>query len=228
MAVRSVEPTLSLQRTTSRIGLVAAGGAHALTIDLSWLGLAELETWTCRTTVSRNGLVHEAVGELMGRRIRWLGAIMVASFGLAIAQLVNIQVVKAPALRASASNPRNEGEQYNNQRGDIYASDGTLLAESVRSSEGAYHYVRDIPAGLAVFASGRVFLALLRDRRHRESLQQLPREPRGARADVVPSHRAFSSSNVEGQLDPHHRSKSSERRQGPRWARSLGRTRTPR
>ena len=83
----------------------------------------------------------------MGRRIRWLGAIMVVCFGLVIVQLVNVQVLKAPALRASASNPRNEGKQYNNQRGNIYASDGTLLAESVRSSAGAYHYVREYPQG---------------------------------------------------------------------------------
>ena len=83
----------------------------------------------------------------MGRRIRWLGVIMVICFGLAIVQLVNIQVVKAPALRASASNPRNEGKQYDNQRGDIYASDGTLLAESVKSSSGPYHYMREYPQG---------------------------------------------------------------------------------
>jgi penicillin-binding protein A len=83
----------------------------------------------------------------MGRRIRWLGAIMVLCFGVAIVQLVNIQVVKAPALRASASNPRNAGKQYDNQRGSIYASDGTLLAESVRSSASAYHYVREYSQG---------------------------------------------------------------------------------
>src|SRR5271163_38741 len=83
----------------------------------------------------------------MGRRIRWLGAIMVLCFGVAIVQLVNIQVVKAPGLRTSSSNPRNEGKQYDNQRGNIYASDGALLAESVRSTASAYHYVREYPQG---------------------------------------------------------------------------------
>ena len=83
----------------------------------------------------------------MGRRIRWLGVVMVICFGLAIVQLVNIQVVKAPSLRASDANPRNEGKQYENQRGDIYASDGTLLAESVKSSSGPYHYMREYPQG---------------------------------------------------------------------------------
>jgi peptidoglycan glycosyltransferase len=83
----------------------------------------------------------------MGRRIRWLGAVMVACFALAIAQLVNIQLVKAPSLRASAANPRNEGKQYDNGRGTIYASDGTVLATSVKSSASSYHYVRDYPQG---------------------------------------------------------------------------------
>ncbi len=83
----------------------------------------------------------------MGRRIRWLGVVMVICFGLTIVQLVNIQVVKAPSLRASAANPRNEGKQTENQRGNIYASDGTLLAQSVKSSSGPYHYVREYPQG---------------------------------------------------------------------------------
>jgi penicillin-binding protein A len=83
----------------------------------------------------------------MGRRIRWLGVIMVVCLVLVIVQLVNIQVVKAPSLRTSAFNPGNEGTQYDNERGDIYASDGSLLAESVRSSASAYHYVREYPGG---------------------------------------------------------------------------------
>lgn len=72
---------------------------------------------------------------------------MLACLALVILQLVNIQVVRAPALRASAFNPRNAGKQYDNQRGDIYASDGTLLAKSVRSSASAYHYARVYPQG---------------------------------------------------------------------------------
>jgi peptidoglycan glycosyltransferase len=83
----------------------------------------------------------------MGRRIRWLGVIMVVCLGLVVVQLVNIQVVKAPALRESAFNPRNGGKQYDNQRGEIYAADGTLLAESVKSSASLYHYVREYPQG---------------------------------------------------------------------------------
>ena len=83
----------------------------------------------------------------MGRRIRWLGLIVVVGLSLVILQLVNIQVVKAPALRASTFNPRNQGKALDNQRGNIYASDGTLLAVSVRSPLGPYHFYREYPQG---------------------------------------------------------------------------------
>ena len=42
----------------------------------------------------------------MGRRIRWLGVIMVLCLGLVVAQLVNIQLVKAKQLQSSPFNPR--------------------------------------------------------------------------------------------------------------------------
>jgi cell division protein FtsI/penicillin-binding protein 2 len=42
----------------------------------------------------------------MGRRIRWLGVIMVVCLGLVVAQLVNIQLVKAKQLQSSPNNPR--------------------------------------------------------------------------------------------------------------------------
>jgi peptidoglycan glycosyltransferase len=83
----------------------------------------------------------------MGRRIRWLGAVMIACFALAIVQLVNIQYAKAPALRASPNNPRNAAQATDNIRGDIYASDGTLLAQSVKSAGGSYNYTREYPGG---------------------------------------------------------------------------------
>jgi penicillin-binding protein A len=80
----------------------------------------------------------------LGRRIRWLGVIMVACLGLVIAQLVNIQLVKAKALQTSPYNPRVEVLQYNNPRGEILASDGTILAKSVPTPAGTkksdYHY----------------------------------------------------------------------------------------
>jgi len=84
----------------------------------------------------------------MGRRIRWLGLIMIVCLAAVIVQLVNVQLVHGPALRASANNPRNASKVYDNQRGNIYASDGTLLAQSVRSASASpFVYLRKYPQG---------------------------------------------------------------------------------
>jgi peptidoglycan glycosyltransferase len=84
----------------------------------------------------------------MGRRIRWLGLIMIVCLAAVIVQLVNIQLVRGPALRQSAANPRNASKIYNNKRGNIYAADGTLLAQSVRSSSASpFLYLRKYPQG---------------------------------------------------------------------------------
>ncbi len=84
----------------------------------------------------------------MGRRIRWLGLILLLAFVLVIAQLANIQLVKAPGLQASAFNPGNQAKRLDNDRGNIYASDGTLLADSVKSKAASPHeYLRQYPQG---------------------------------------------------------------------------------
>ena len=89
----------------------------------------------------------------MGRRIRWLGVIMVVCLGLVVAQLVNIQLVKAKQLQSSPFNPRIASQQYINPRGTIYAADGTVLAKSIPTPAGTdttdypYHYVRQYPQG---------------------------------------------------------------------------------
>ena len=89
----------------------------------------------------------------MGRRIRWLGVIMVACLGLVVAQLVNIQLVKAKSLQASPYNPRVSALAYQNARGEILASDGTVLAQSVpttaaqKQSGYRYNWVRQYPQG---------------------------------------------------------------------------------
>ena len=89
----------------------------------------------------------------MGRRIRWLGVVMVACLGLVIVQLVNIQLVKAKSLATSQYNPRIAVERYVNPRGEILASDGTLLAKSVPTpastnrTDYPYNYVRQYPQG---------------------------------------------------------------------------------
>src|SRR5580698_1978371 len=84
----------------------------------------------------------------MGRRIRWLGLILIVCLSAVIVQLVNIQLVRAPSLRDSVDNPRNASRVYDNQRGNIYAADGTLLAQSVRSSSASpFLYLRKYPQG---------------------------------------------------------------------------------
>jgi peptidoglycan glycosyltransferase len=87
----------------------------------------------------------------MGRRIRWLGVFMVVCFGLVVAQLVNIQLVKGKQLSESLANPRVAATRDTNPRGEILAADGTVLAKSVPTpagtdrSEYPYDYVRQYP-----------------------------------------------------------------------------------
>jgi peptidoglycan glycosyltransferase len=89
----------------------------------------------------------------MGRRIRWLGVIMVVCLGLVVAQLVNIQLVKAKQLQTSPNNPGVAAQKYVNPRGQILAADGTVLAQSVPTPAGTnqteypYNYVRQYPQG---------------------------------------------------------------------------------
>ena len=86
----------------------------------------------------------------MGRRIRWLGIVMLLCFGLVVFQLVNIQFVKAKALANSPYNPRVSKNVLDNQRGTIYAADGTVLAQSVKSTSvapGSPQYMRVYPQG---------------------------------------------------------------------------------
>ncbi|HLM95500.1 MAG TPA: penicillin-binding transpeptidase domain-containing protein [Acidimicrobiales bacterium] len=89
----------------------------------------------------------------MGRRIRWLGVVMVACLGLVVAQLVNIQLVKAKQLQTSPFNPRVAALRFENPRGSIYAADGTVLAQSVptpagtNKSEYPYTHIRQYPQG---------------------------------------------------------------------------------
>jgi penicillin-binding protein A len=84
----------------------------------------------------------------VGRRIRWLGVLLGLCFGAVVVQLVNIQAVKAPALRASSNNPRVVQSAAENRRGTIYADGGTtVLAESVKAKGGSDDYTRVYPGG---------------------------------------------------------------------------------
>jgi penicillin-binding protein A len=68
----------------------------------------------------------------MGRRIRWLGLVLILCFTLILLQLVNIQVRQASSLNAKTTNPRNAARQYDNDRGVIRAANGAILAKSVK------------------------------------------------------------------------------------------------
>jgi len=78
---------------------------------------------------------------------------MVVCLGLVVVQLVNIQLVKAKQLQASPNNPRVAVLKFNNPRGSIYASDGTVLAKSIPTPAGTnttdypFHYIRQYPEG---------------------------------------------------------------------------------
>src|SRR5579875_1207378 len=87
----------------------------------------------------------------MGRRIRWLALVLVVAFVAVLAQLVNIQLREATALNSSTVNPRNASKKYDNLRGMILASDGSILARSVPVNPAAgappYRYKRVYPTG---------------------------------------------------------------------------------
>jgi peptidoglycan glycosyltransferase len=72
---------------------------------------------------------------------------MLLCFALVVVQLVNVQFVRAKALATSSYNPRVQAKEFDNLRGDIYASDGTILAKSVRATTGVYNYERQYPEG---------------------------------------------------------------------------------
>ena len=86
----------------------------------------------------------------MGRRIRWLGLVLILCFTLILLQLVNIQVRQASSLNASSENPRNITEQYDNNRGMIRAANGAVLAKSVKvpgAGPDTDQYYRTYPTG---------------------------------------------------------------------------------
>lgn len=94
----------------------------------------------------------------MGRRIRWLALVLTVCFVAVLAQLVNIQLRQATSLNASSVNPRNATKTYDNARGMILASDGSVLAKSVPATvpKGAppYKYKR-------VYTTGPLFSGIV-------------------------------------------------------------------
>jgi peptidoglycan glycosyltransferase len=68
-------------------------------------------------------------------------------FALVIVQLANIQFHHSTALATSPYNPRVSVNRFDNLRGTITASDGTILAQSVLATSGAFKYQRIYPSG---------------------------------------------------------------------------------
>jgi peptidoglycan glycosyltransferase len=81
----------------------------------------------------------------MGRRIRWLGVVLILCFSLVMFQLVNVQFRQANALNDQAHNPRVIALKYTQTRGDVLAADGTILAQSTKTNNGLYKYQRSYP-----------------------------------------------------------------------------------
>jgi len=89
----------------------------------------------------------------MGRRIRWLGVVLIMCFGLVIVQLTNIQFGRAAHLRTDRAVAINKANP-DNFRGTILAADGTPLAESVPNpakgtgpGDNPHDYIRQYPYG---------------------------------------------------------------------------------
>lgn len=86
----------------------------------------------------------------MEKRIRRLGIFMVLCFVALFIQLNNIQVLKAHSLATSSENPAVIQAQRTQPRGEILASDGSVLAQSVLAPATAYYkYQRVYPAATA-------------------------------------------------------------------------------
>jgi penicillin-binding protein A len=89
----------------------------------------------------------------MGRRIKWLGVVLILCFGLVVIQLTNIQFGRAAHLRTARAVAINQANP-DNFRGTILAADGSTLAESVanpakgtKAGENPHDFVRQYPDG---------------------------------------------------------------------------------
>lgn len=95
----------------------------------------------------------------MNRQIRVLGVVMLAAFALLFLQLNNIQVLQSSKLANSSGNVRHVLAMFNQPRGVIQTSDGTVVAKSVPSS-GLYKYQRQYPEG-SLFAHITGYISLI-------------------------------------------------------------------
>ena len=90
---------------------------------------------------------------MVNRRIRWLGFVLLACFVVLFLQLNDFQVRQAKSL---VDNPHNQTllpDPYTLARGDIYSSDGAVLAMSEPTNDG-YGELRVYPAATATLFAG--------------------------------------------------------------------------
>ena len=85
---------------------------------------------------------------LLPKRIRWLGLFILLCFVAVFVQLNNLQIVQANKYANAPGNPAVIAARYDQPRGTITSSDGTILADSVKAPKGsAYAYQRQYPTG---------------------------------------------------------------------------------
>ena len=90
---------------------------------------------------------------MINRRIRWLGFVLLACFVLLFLQLNNFQVRQAKALVNDPHNVTLLPDPYMLPRGDIYSSDGVVLAMSKPTNDG-YGELRVYPSATATLFAG--------------------------------------------------------------------------
>jgi peptidoglycan glycosyltransferase len=90
---------------------------------------------------------------MINRRIRWLGFVLLVCFALLFLQLNNLQVRQASKLVRNPDNATNQVDPYTLPRGDIYSSDGAVLAYSKPTNDG-YGELRVYPAATATLFAG--------------------------------------------------------------------------
>ncbi len=83
----------------------------------------------------------------MEKRIRIVGLVIILLLGAVLVQAANIQFFQAHKLATASANPRVFAARQSQTRGDILASDGSVLAHSVSTPTGAFKYQRVYPQG---------------------------------------------------------------------------------
>jgi len=132
----------------------------------------------------------------VSRRLGILASIILLLFVAVAAQSANIQFFKAPSLDASSINPRTGTTSLKYPRGDIYAADGTILAESRAVSNSYYPYRRVYPLGSltsgVIGFSGPSYANWALEAQYNSYLQAHPQPPQSFAQVLAPTSAADS------------------------------------